>query len=201
MEVEGANSACSRTVGCTENLPLQVGDVTLWVHTHVVQDAPFQLLLGHLFQHAVLCCIEDLPLGEVEVSILDLADRHCRVYLPFHPCKGRSHSLRILTILDHTTPNHMDPLGITPTPSASSLLFSLPPLSSPAMVLAYKKVAQKVHPIPASLPKDFRNLQHIPVNPLLSLLPLPTHPPDFTPSIHLTQEHLNTLNLNPDGFL
>jgi hypothetical protein len=69
------------------------------------------------------------------------------------------------------------------------------------MVLAYKKVAQKVHPVPASLPEDFHNQRRIPVDPLLSLLPLPTHPPDFTPGIRLTQEHLEALNLNPNGFL
>jgi hypothetical protein len=69
------------------------------------------------------------------------------------------------------------------------------------MVLAYKKVAQKVHPVPTSLLEDFCNQQCIPVNPLLSLLPLPTHPPDFTPGVCLTQECLDALNLNPAGFL
>ena len=33
------------------------------------------------------------------------------------------------------------------------------------------------------------------------LLPLPTHPPDFTPSERLIQECLDELNLNADGFL
>jgi hypothetical protein len=48
------------------------------------------------------------------------------------------------------------------------------------MVLAYKKVAQKVHPIPTFLPEDFRNQWRIPVDPLLSLLPLPTRPPSIS---------------------
>ena len=68
-------------------------------------------------------------------------------------------------------------------------------------MLAYKKVAQKVRPVPTSLPEDFRNLRRIPVDPLLSLLPLPTLPPTFTPGTCLTQECLNALNLNPNGFL
>jgi len=91
--VEGANGTRSCTVGCAEDLTLQVRDVALRVHAHIVQDAPFQLLLGRPFQHVALCHIEDLPSGEVEVSILDLADRCCRVYLPSHLHKGRSHSL------------------------------------------------------------------------------------------------------------
>src|SRR5216683_6932653 len=145
-------------MGCAEYLPLQVGDVTLQVHVHVIQDAPFQLLLGRPFQCAVLCCIEDLPSGDVEVSILDLADCRRRVYLPSRLRKGRSHSLQILTVLNSPIPSHADPSGVPTSPSTSLFFFSLPPPSSPAMVFAYKKVAQKVCPVSASLPEDFCNL-------------------------------------------
>jgi hypothetical protein len=67
--------------------------------------------------------------------------------------------------------------------------------------LAYKKVARKVHPIPASLPEDFHCVHHIPKDPLLSLLPLPRLPPDFTPGIHLMQEQLEALQLDTHNFL
>jgi hypothetical protein len=76
----------------------------------------------------------------------------------------------------------------------------LPPTTT-ALTLAYKKVANKVRPVAAMLPKDFQNIRRISVNPLLSLTPLPTHPPDFTPGECLIQEHLNALALNADGFL
>ena len=74
IEMEGANGATNWTVGCAENLPLQVGDVVVKVHAHVVEHATFGLLLGRPFQQATLCRIEDTPSGEVEVSMRDQAD-------------------------------------------------------------------------------------------------------------------------------
>ena len=69
------------------------------------------------------------------------------------------------------------------------------------IVLAYKKVAQKVHPVVASLLEDFWIIQHYPEDSLLSLLPLPTHPPPFIPGTQLTQEQYNELDLNKFDFL
>jgi len=73
------------------------------------------------------------------------------------------------------------PLSIDSAPcyqdSALELLFQ----ASPQPVLAYKKVTRKVQPVSALLPEDYWIIWHIPIYPLLSLPPLPTHPPDFTP--------------------
>jgi hypothetical protein len=68
-------------------------------------------------------------------------------------------------------------------------------------MLKYKRVDQKVRPVPATLPEEFRTIRRIPEDPLLSLPPLPIHPPDFTPGECLTQEHLDELALNANGFL
>ena len=67
--------------------------------------------------------------------------------------------------------------------------------------LAYKKVANKVRPVPTSLPEDFRNVHRFPEDPLLMLPSLPTSPPDFVPGLHLTEERLDTLDLNGSDFL
>ena len=69
------------------------------------------------------------------------------------------------------------------------------------MVLAYKKVAKKVHPIATSLPEDFWIIWRHPEDPLLTLPPLPTHPPPFLPGTRLTQEHYDALDLNKFDFL
>ena len=85
-----------------------------------------------------------------------------------------------------------------------SLPSSDPPLADEndvAEVLAYKKVARKVHLVAASLPEDFKIIHHHPEDPLLSLSPLPTHPPPFTPGSHLTQERYEELDINRYGFL
>jgi len=60
---------------------------------------------------------------------------------------------------------------------------------------------KKVRPVSASLPEDYHIIHRIPKDPLLSLLALPTHPPDFTSGSRLTQERLDTLDLNHYDFL
>ena len=67
--------------------------------------------------------------------------------------------------------------------------------------LAYKKVAKKVRPVPTTLPEDFCNIRRIPEDPLLSLPPLPIHPPNFVSGQRLTQERLDALELNRFDFL
>jgi len=67
--------------------------------------------------------------------------------------------------------------------------------------LAYKKVAKKVRLVPTTLPENFRNIRRIPEDPLLSLPPLPIHPPNFVSGQRLTQERLDALELNRFDFL
>ncbi|KAJ2936233.1 hypothetical protein H1R20_g861, partial [Candolleomyces eurysporus] len=65
----------------------------------------------------------------------------------------------------------------------------------------YKKVANRVKPVPAPLPPEFRIERRIPEDPLADLPSLPTNPPDFTPGQRYTQERMEKMNVNPDGFL
>jgi hypothetical protein len=60
---------------------------------------------------------------------------------------------------------------------------------------------KKVCPVPASLLEHFCCICCIPKDLLLSLSSLPCSPPEFTPSIHLTQEQLKALQLNTHNFL
>jgi hypothetical protein len=69
IEMEGANSTTNWTVGCAKDLTLQVGNVLFKVHMHVIEHMSFGLLLGWPFQQASLCQFEDLPNGEVEISV------------------------------------------------------------------------------------------------------------------------------------
>ena len=74
-------------------------------------------------------------------------------------------------------------------------------LGEPTAVQAYKKVAKKVHPVPASLPEDFYIICRIPSDPLPTLPELSPHPSNFTLDTQLTQECLNVLGLNQGRFL
>lgn len=46
IEMEGANGATNWTIGCAENLILQVGNVLIKTHAHIVEHASFNILLG-----------------------------------------------------------------------------------------------------------------------------------------------------------
>jgi len=104
IEMEGANGATNWTVGCAENLPMQVGDVTIKVHAHVVEHASFGLLLGRPFQKAALLRFEDLPNGEVEVSVRDPADLSRRTYLPTRPCTGHTPAVKVISVREPPSP-------------------------------------------------------------------------------------------------
>ena len=93
-----------------------------------------------------------------------------------------------------------------PSPSNLTLAYQPSVISAPIShhqeaALAYKKVANKVRPVPASLPEDFRNVRCFPEDPLLTLPSLPTSPPDFVPGLRLTEERLAALDLNGSDFL
>jgi len=74
IEMEGANSATNWTLGCAENIPMHIGGVSFKLHAHVVECAPFWLLLGRPFQHQVLCSLDPLPDGSLKVFIRDPSD-------------------------------------------------------------------------------------------------------------------------------
>ncbi|TFK17338.1 hypothetical protein FA15DRAFT_546622, partial [Coprinopsis marcescibilis] len=67
----------------------------------------------------------------------------------------------------------------------------------------YKKVADRVKPVPTTLPAKFRIRRQFPpdVDPLAGLPMLPTHPPEFTPGERYTEERKGKMMVNEDGFL
>lgn len=65
---------------------------------------------------------------------------------------------------------------------------------------AYKRVDKKVKPVPGIFPEDARVIRKFPEDPLKTLPPLPTNPPEFVPGERLTLERLKMMNIN-DGFL
>ena len=66
---------------------------------------------------------------------------------------------------------------------------------------AYKRVDKKIKPVSTTFPEEARVKRQMPSNPLKTLTPLSKRPPEFTPTPHINQERLDTLNINPDNFL
>lgn len=69
------------------------------------------------------------------------------------------------------------------------------------MVLAYKKVANKVRPVPGILPEEFRIVRRRPPDPLKGLTKVPRVPLPIRPTGKLTQERIDELDIDPSGFL
>ena len=71
----------------------------------------------------------------------------------------------------------------------------------PEVLGAYKRVDRRVKPVPGVFPEDARVERRFPEDPLLSLPPLSPHPPEFTSGERLTEERLQDMKINEDGFL
>jgi hypothetical protein len=66
---------------------------------------------------------------------------------------------------------------------------------------AYKHVDKKIKPVATTFPEGARVRCQIPSDPLKTLTPLLKRPPKFTHTAHLTQERLEQLEINKEGFL
>jgi hypothetical protein len=65
----------------------------------------------------------------------------------------------------------------------------------------YKRVDKKIRPVSTTFSPDYEVKRNIPEDPLLTLPPLPFHPPVFAPTDRLSHERLKLLEINKDGFL
>ncbi len=63
----------------------------------------------------------------------------------------------------------------------------------------YKKVDQRVKPVPTTLPEEFRIIREITGDPLADIPILSTHPPDFHPTGRYTQENHDIIEENHPG--
>lgn len=55
MSMESANAETNMTMGLIENLPVKIGSVTLFLQVHVIESAPFEVLLGRPFYDVASC--------------------------------------------------------------------------------------------------------------------------------------------------
>jgi hypothetical protein len=145
VQMEGANGATNWTVGCAEYLTMQVSGVPFKIHAHVVDDAPFKLLLGRPFGQAVSSTIDDLPSGETEVYVWDPANLSRRIYIPTRPRKGRVTSVKILAVVN----SHTDSDG-----SVDSHLLEEDDSCLPNHSRCMRDIASAPHPFPPLLPSD-----------------------------------------------
>ena len=65
----------------------------------------------------------------------------------------------------------------------------------------YKKVAQKVRPVPGVLPEEFRIVRRAHPNPLEGMPEVPKNPKKCEPVGRVTEERIEAMRINEDGFL
>ncbi|KAH9964920.1 hypothetical protein BC827DRAFT_1265610 [Russula dissimulans] len=71
LEMEGVNSATSWTAGCVEYLTLQISGISFKTHAHVVEHAPYRLLLGQPALELLNFGLKYKPGGNASITITD----------------------------------------------------------------------------------------------------------------------------------
>jgi len=88
MTIQTANERKEEMQGCVEYLELEVGGVKTYAHAFVVQLAPYQLLLGRLWQKGVKLGKIERADGSMEVEISDPGEGGKRVVVPTRERRG-----------------------------------------------------------------------------------------------------------------
>ena len=70
-----------------------------------------------------------------------------------------------------------------------------------ARIYRYKKVEDRIRPVPAILPEDIKVQRTFPEDPLKNLPVLPKHAPEFVPTGKLTSERMEKLNIHNNPHL
>lgn len=66
-----ANNSTSHTMGLVENMKMNIGPLTLYIKLQVIDDAPFEVLLGRPFFAYLSCVTKDYPNGNQYITIED----------------------------------------------------------------------------------------------------------------------------------
>ena len=75
MPMESANAATTMTLGVIENHPVQLGPITIYLQIQVVDNAPFEVLLGRPFFDVTSCSEVSTNGGKHEIRIKDPKDQ------------------------------------------------------------------------------------------------------------------------------
>ena len=67
--METANNSSNWMLGITENLMMTVGGLSVYVQAQVVEDAPYEVLLGQLFLTLLSTNMQDHPDGGQDITL------------------------------------------------------------------------------------------------------------------------------------
>ncbi|KAF8996269.1 hypothetical protein BDQ17DRAFT_1517319, partial [Cyathus striatus] len=71
VTLEAANGSKSSSVGLLSNLKVSIGPITLYLQAQVLDDMPYNLLLGRPFSHLAQARIQDFANGDQHITLID----------------------------------------------------------------------------------------------------------------------------------
>ncbi|KAG2008072.1 hypothetical protein CC2G_013544 [Coprinopsis cinerea AmutBmut pab1-1] len=179
-------------VGCVEWMEIVVDGVKTWAHAFVIEDAPYDLLLGRPWQKAVK--LEKLEVdGGVDVVVHNpkALEESVRVKTRARGERGLSYMYRVVEDKKARAEEERQQMkemfeGLTKVDEMiksgsmilpDRLLSETHVFDTENHVLVYRRVADKKKMVPAELPDHFKVRRYRPeVDPLTTLPPLSMHP-------------------------
>jgi hypothetical protein len=79
--LESANATTNSTLGLIENHPVQLGPMTIHLQIQVVNEAPFEVLLGRPFFDILSCSEVSTSGGSHEIRVKDPKDGNIYVFV------------------------------------------------------------------------------------------------------------------------
>ena len=92
--------------------------------------------------------------------------------------------------------DYVEPVTSVPRKIWIRPMLSMEDLTETKAVLKYKRVDQKIRPIPSQIPAHMKAQRRFPEDPLHNLPSIPYHPPKFQPTIKFTAERMKSLEID-----
>ena len=85
--MQSANGQLQRTKGLARNVPFRFGEITVYLQLHVVEEAPYQVLLGRPFDALTNSSIQNFPDGDQHI-IATCPNTGVKCTIPTYPRGG-----------------------------------------------------------------------------------------------------------------
>jgi hypothetical protein len=93
LNMQSANGEVDRSLGLARNVPIQIGDITLYVQIHVICNPAYDILLGRPFNILTESVVRNFANEDQTITICDPNSGH-RATVPTMPRGRPCHSLK-----------------------------------------------------------------------------------------------------------
>ena len=71
-----ANGELNPTAGLARNIPCTIGDIVVHLQIHIIDEAPYDMLIGRPFDALAQTTIRNFKDGDQEITLIDPNDGH-----------------------------------------------------------------------------------------------------------------------------